>query len=157
MEYFEICEITPKIQCSNCMSYWPKCIVYCTCGTCLRPSDKVRKLNSDRHDVLSIPNYVIKKGSSHGALHGNTESQRICHAAHVSSKKAEKKGFTPILDRFLKCPINRRSQMDIVFLLLNFIILPKSRARKYNKLCWMYTMMEPAVYVSLLGSATPWL
>ena len=24
MEYFEICEITPNIQCSNCMTYWPK-------------------------------------------------------------------------------------------------------------------------------------
>ena len=113
MEYFEICEITPKIQCSNCMTYWPQGIENCICGTCLRPSDKVPKLNSDHHDVLSIPNYVIKKGSSHGARHGNTESQRICHAAHVFSKKAEKKGFTSILDRFLKCTIKRRSAMDI--------------------------------------------
>ena len=23
-EYFEICEITPDIQCPNCMRYWPK-------------------------------------------------------------------------------------------------------------------------------------
>ena len=37
-EYFEICEITPKIQCHHCMTYWTKGIVYCTCGTCLRPS-----------------------------------------------------------------------------------------------------------------------
>ena len=27
MEYFEICEITPKIQCPNCMTYWTKGIV----------------------------------------------------------------------------------------------------------------------------------
>ena len=32
MEYSEICEITPKIQRSNCMTYWPKGVVYCTCG-----------------------------------------------------------------------------------------------------------------------------
>ena len=62
MEYFEICEITPSIQYTNCMTYWPKGIVYCTCGRCLRPSDEVRKLNSDRCDVLSMANYVIKKG-----------------------------------------------------------------------------------------------
>ena len=31
----------------------------------------------------------------------------------------------------------------------------KTRARKYKKLGWKYTMMEPAVCVSLLGSATP--
>ena len=59
MEHFEICEISPNIQCPNCMTYWPKGIVYCTCGACLRPSDKVRILNSDRYDVLSISNYVI--------------------------------------------------------------------------------------------------
>ena len=46
VEYFEICD-------------WPKGIVYCTCGTYLRPSDKVRKLNSDRHDVLSLLNCVL--------------------------------------------------------------------------------------------------
>ena len=92
MEYFEICEITPNIQCTNCMTDCPKGIVYCTCGTCLRPSDKVRKLNSDRCDVLSIPNYVIKKGPSHGRRHGNMERQRIYHPAHVSSRKAEKEG-----------------------------------------------------------------
>ena len=65
MESFEICEITPTIQC------------HCTCGTCLRLSNKIRKLNRDRNDVLSIPNYVIKKGPSHGARHGNTVRQRI--------------------------------------------------------------------------------
>ena len=43
MEYFEICEITPNIPCPNCMTYWPKGVVYCTGETCLRPSDKVRK------------------------------------------------------------------------------------------------------------------
>ena len=113
MEYFEICEITPNIQCPNCVTYWQKGMVYCTRGTCLRPSDKVRKLSSERNDVLSIPNYVIRKGPSHGRRHGNTERQRIYHAADVSSRKAEKKGFTSILDRFLKCLIHRRSQMDI--------------------------------------------
>ena len=59
MVYFEICEITANIQGPNCMTYWPRGIVYCTCGTCLRPSDTVRKVLSDRNDVLSIPNYVI--------------------------------------------------------------------------------------------------
>ena len=85
--------MTPKVQCHNCMTYWKKGIVYCICGTCLRPTDTTRKLSKDRFDVLSIPNYVIKKGPSHGARHGNTEKQRIRHAAHVSAKKAVNKGF----------------------------------------------------------------
>ena len=90
MECFEICDSTPKVQCHNCTTNWTKGIVYCTCGTCLRLSDKTRKLNKDRFDVLSIPNHVIKKGPSHGARHGNTGRQRIYHAAHVSAKKAKK-------------------------------------------------------------------
>ena len=113
MENFEICEITPKVQCHNCVTYWTKGIVFCTCGTCLRPSDRIRKLNKDRFDVLSIPNYVIKKGPSHGARHGNTERQIIYHAAHVSAKKALKKGYKSILDRFLGCLRYRQSQINI--------------------------------------------
>ena len=77
MEYCEICEITPNIQCTNCMTYWPKGIVYSTCGTCLRPSDKVRKLNSDRNDVLSIPSYVVERDRPMGDAtweHGKTEN-----------------------------------------------------------------------------------
>ena len=58
MEYFEMCEITPKIQCHQYMTYWTKGIACCTCGTWLRPLDKTRKLNKDRFDVLSNPNYV---------------------------------------------------------------------------------------------------
>ena len=71
-----------------------KCIVYCTCGTCLRPTDKTRKLNRDPLDVVSIPNCVKKKGPSHGARHGNTDRPRIYHAAHVAGKKANKRDTT---------------------------------------------------------------
>ena len=91
MEYFEVYEITPKIQCSNCMTYWPKSIVCCKCGTCLRPLDRVRKLNSDRYDVLSIPNYVIKKGPTHGAR-GNTERDRESTIMPNALLKRRKKG-----------------------------------------------------------------
>ena len=108
-----MCEITSQVQCHNCLKYWTTGIVYCTCGTCLRPPDETRKWNKDRFDVLSIPNYVSKKGPSHGARHGNTERQRIHHAAHVSAKKAKKNGYTSILDRFLSSLRYRESQINI--------------------------------------------
>ena len=31
-EYFELCEISTKIQCTHCSLYWEAGIVYCTCG-----------------------------------------------------------------------------------------------------------------------------
>ena len=64
------------------MTYWTKGIVYCTCGTCLRPSDKTRKVNKDRFDVQSIPNYVIKIGRSHGVRptsRPTKQGKRITH------------------------------------------------------------------------------
>ena len=84
-EYFEMCEITPNTQCTNCMTYWPKCmvillcpdcslfweIVFCTCGKCPQPSQRNRQLNKEIY--LSIPNCVIKKNPSRGARHGRTE------------------------------------------------------------------------------------
>ena len=49
---------------------WNKGIVYCTCGQGLIVSESRRKFNKIRMDALSIPEYVIKKGPSHGARHG---------------------------------------------------------------------------------------
>ena len=94
------------------MTCWPKGVVYCTCGTCLRPSDKVRKLTSESDDVLSIPNHIIKEGPHHGRRHGNTERQRIYCCAKLSSTKAKKKGYKSIQDRFLRYPICRQSQLN---------------------------------------------
>ena len=68
VEYFEWCETMSEVQCSYCLSYWTKGIVYCTCGTCLCITEKTRKLYKDRFDTLWIPNCVIKKGPTHGMV-----------------------------------------------------------------------------------------
>ena len=73
---FELCETAPKVQCSHCLLYLNQGIVYCTCGQCLIDSESRRKFNTLTLDALSIPNYVIKKGPTHGARHGKTEVQR---------------------------------------------------------------------------------
>ena len=45
VEYFEMCEISPKIQCPQCLTYRTTRILYCTCGTRLYLTEKTRKLN----------------------------------------------------------------------------------------------------------------
>ena len=75
VELFELCETLPKVQCSHCLIDWNQGIVYCTCGQCLIESESRRKFNKLRLDALSIPNYVKKKGPTHGARHGKTEVQ----------------------------------------------------------------------------------
>ena len=100
VEHVEMCEISPEIQRPQCLTYWTTGIFYCTCGTCSYLTEKTRKVNPDRFDTLWIPQYVIKKGPTHGARHGNTERQRIYHAAHIAAKKAKTKGYNSILERF---------------------------------------------------------
>ena len=119
VESFELCETIPKVQCSHCLLYWNQGIVYCTCGQFLVDSESRRKFNKLRLDALSMPNYVIKKGRSHGARHGKTEEQKEYHLAWNAWKRCCKKvgsqggHFTGIHDRFLRDPVYRESQLAI--------------------------------------------
>ena len=74
VENIELCELLetePKAQCKVCLSYWDIGIVYCTCGHFLR---KRRGANQQfikfTMDLLSILEYVIKKGRPHGHRNG---------------------------------------------------------------------------------------
>ena len=51
-------------------------------------------------DLLSIPNYVIKKGRPHGHRYGKTKEKRDHHIAHNLRKRCIKRGFEGIHDRF---------------------------------------------------------
>ena len=70
--------------------------------TSLRESESSRHLHQWRLDVLSIPNYVIKKVRPRGARHGKTEAQKEHFIAHKVRKRCIKKGFQGIHDRFQK-------------------------------------------------------
>ena len=119
VELFELCETIPKVQCSHCFLHWNQGIVYCTRGQCLIDSESVSKFNKLRLYALSIPNYVIKKGATHGARHGKTEVQREYHLAWNAWKRCCKKvdsqgeHFTGIHDRFLRDQVYRESQLAI--------------------------------------------
>ena len=93
VELFELCETVPKVQCSECLLYWNQGIVYCTCGHLLRENESSRHIHRWQLDVLSIPNYVIKKRRPHGARHGKTEAQKEHFIAHNARKRCIKKVF----------------------------------------------------------------
>ena len=40
VEYFELCEVSAKTQCSSCAEYWRDGVVFCTCGQCLIAAQK---------------------------------------------------------------------------------------------------------------------
>ena len=116
MESFELCETTPKVQCSHCLLYVNQGIVYLRTMLDLQ---RIQQNNRLRLDAISIPDYVIKKGATHGARHGKTEVQREYHLAwnvwKRCCKKVDSQGehFTGIHDRFLRDPVYRESQLVI--------------------------------------------
>ena len=77
VEYFEMCEVSPKIQCPLCLTYCTEGIVYCRCGFCLEQTKKRWQTNS-RFDTLSIPNHVIHKGVFRGRRCGVSDSKNNC-------------------------------------------------------------------------------
>ena len=101
VELLELCETIPKVQCSECFC-WNQVKVHCICGHLLRENESSRHLHQWRLDVLSIPNYVIKKVWPHGNLHGKTEEQKEHFIAHNARKRCINKNFKGIHDRFQK-------------------------------------------------------
>ena len=112
VELFELCETIPKVQCKECFLYWNQRIVYCTCGHLLRKSASSRGILRWILDLLSIPNYVMKKGRPHGHRYGKTTEQKDHYTAHYLRRRCIKRGFEGIHDRFQKDSIFRESQIS---------------------------------------------
>ena len=93
VELFELFETDPKTQCKECLLYWSQGIVYCTCGHLLKESEASRGAIQCTLDLLSIQNYVIKKGRPHGHRYGKMKEQRDYHIAHSLRKRCIKRHF----------------------------------------------------------------
>ena len=96
------------MQCSEWLLYWNHGVVYC-----LRENQSSRRIHRWQLDLLSIPNYVIKKERPHGNRHGKTEEQIKHFIAHNLRKRCIKKNFEGIHDRFQKDLTFRDSQLRI--------------------------------------------
>ena len=80
IELCELLEMEPKTQCKVCLSYWDVGIVYCTCGHFLRKgTEENKKCIQYTMDLLSIPDYYIKKARPHGHRYGKKPGDRILH------------------------------------------------------------------------------
>ena len=112
VELFELFETDPKTQCKECLSYWGGGIVCCTCEHLLKEIAANRGVIEYTLDLLSIPEYVIKKGRLHGHRYGKTPEKKEYHIAHNLKKKCIKRGFKGIHDRFLRSPEFRASMLE---------------------------------------------
>ena len=112
VELFELFETDPKTQCKACLSYCSDGIVNCTCGHLLKEIVANRSVIEYTLDLLSIPEYVIKKGRPHGHRHGKTADKKEYHLTHNLEKRCIKRKFTGIHDRFLRDSDFRKSMLE---------------------------------------------
>ena len=92
VELFKLFETDPKTQCTECLLYWSQGIVYCTRGHLLKESEASRGAIQCTLHLVSIQNYVFKKGP-HGHRYGKTKEQRDYHVAHNLRKRCIKRRF----------------------------------------------------------------
>ena len=63
-------------------------------------------------DLLSVPEYVIKKGRPHGHRYGKKLGDKKYHTANQLKKKCKKKYFQGIHDRFIRDPELRNRMIE---------------------------------------------
>ena len=103
IELFELLETEPKTQCTACASHWNVGIVYCTCGHFLKNETEVnRKFVKYTMDLLSLPEYVSKKGRPHGYRYGKKPGDKEYYLANPIEEEMQKKKLQGIHDRFLR-------------------------------------------------------
>ena len=117
-----------KLETSNCAHYstWnPKRsakYVYHTgtlasstarAGTsCEKEQRRIRNLSQYTMDLLSIPDYYIKKGRPHGHRYGKKPGDREYFSANQLKKKCKNKNFQGIHDRFIRDPEFRNRMIE---------------------------------------------
>ena len=113
IELCELLETEPRTQCTVCLSYWNIGILYCTCGHFLH---KERGANQQfinfSMDLLSVPEYVIKKGRPHGHRYGKKPGDKEHFTANQLKNRSKKKYFQGIHDRFIRYPEFRSRMIE---------------------------------------------
>ena len=114
VELCELLDMEPTAQCKVCLSYWDVGIVCCTCGHFLRNgTEENRKFVQYTMDLLSIPNYYMKKGRPHGHRYGKKPGDYEYFVANSLKKKRKKKNFLGIHDRFIRDEKFRKNMFDV--------------------------------------------
>ena len=114
IEPCELLDTEPKTQCKVCLSYWDVVIVYCTCGHFLRNgTEENNKYVQYTMDLLSIPNYHIKKGRPHGHRYGKKPGDHESYIANSLKKNCKTKFYLGIHDRFIRDEKFRKNMFDI--------------------------------------------
>ena len=105
-ELCEIVDVEPKSQCTH----WSAGIVYCTCGHLMKDNTtENKKYISSVLDLVSIPNFYIRKGRPHGHRYGKAPGCKEYHTAN----QLRKKQYENIHDRFIRDKFFRKTMIEL--------------------------------------------
>ena len=113
---FELCETTPKVQCSHCFLYWNQGIVYCTCGQCLIYSESRRNFDRLRLGCNLYPELRDKeRRHTWCSTRQDRGTKKIPPCLECAEEMLQESRFPRwgIHDRFLRDPVCRESQLAI--------------------------------------------
>ena len=120
VESFELCETTPKVQCSQCLLYWNQGMIYCTCGQCLIDSEFRRKFEHTKTGCTLYPGLRDQERFYPWcSTWQNRRTERVPKKPGMRGRDAAIKLtlkvdiFTGIHDRFLRDPVYCESQLAI--------------------------------------------
>ena len=112
IELCELLDTEPKTQCKVCLSYWDIGIVYCTWHFLRNRTEENKTFVQYTMDLLSIPNYYIKKGRPHGHRYGKKPGDHEYYIANSLKKKCKKKFYLGIHDRIIRDEKFRKNMFD---------------------------------------------
>ena len=88
-------------------------MIHCTCGYFLQKETEAnRGFIEYTMDLLSIPEYVIKKGRPHGHRYGKLPGNREYYLANNLKKRCIKRDYKEIHDRFLRDHVFRGRMIE---------------------------------------------
>ena len=94
IELCELLDMEPKTHCKVCLSYWDIGIVHCTCGHFLRKgTEENKEFVQYTIDLLSVPNYSLKKGRLHGTVTGRSQGTENTTSRIRSRRKARRRSI----------------------------------------------------------------
>ena len=88
IELCKLLETEPRTQCKVCLSYWNICNLYFTCGHFLH-----KERGRTSKDLLSVPEYAIRKGRPHGHRFGKKPGDKEYHTANQIEAEVEEEVF----------------------------------------------------------------
>ena len=76
IELHELGQISRTVQCQSCLKHVPEGLIFCTCGTCLRPDEEQIPRIKARFEAMIVADYLARVNYSRGKRQSEAQWQK---------------------------------------------------------------------------------